>query len=188
MMTPPPIPTPPQITITPAPPPISERAVLADGIGRAESRARALGATLGVVVIDLTTGARAERNGDENMPMDGAQEIALKVLRDHGGDVTDAEAANARLRAMGYPTIFIAANDAGYATPDALARLVSSAVTSDESIPPAPDVGIATLGGRTYVAVAIVHGGELTNAQRAAVLRDIRQAIADAANADPSER
>lgn len=75
----PPVPTP-QALFTPSPAPISERAVLADGIGDSAARAKALGATLGVTIVDVTTGATTGTNGDANLPMAGVQHLPIAVL------------------------------------------------------------------------------------------------------------
>ncbi len=75
----PPIPTPPAL-FTPTPAPISERAVLANGIGDAAARAKALGATLGVTIVDVTTGATMGTNGDANLPMAGVQHLPIALL------------------------------------------------------------------------------------------------------------
>ena len=149
--------TPPPAIFTPSPAPISERVVLETGLGDALARAKALGGTLGVTIIDITTGASVTSNGDQNLPMAGVQHlpIALLVYRAieaghlsmthdmHGllsrmldNDDSEAanllldqlggsEAANAQLRALGYPAIFLVPNDAGYASPNALAQLLS---------------------------------------------------------------
>jgi len=167
----PPVPTPPPMS-TPTPAPISERAVLQNGLNDAAARAKALGGTLGVTIVDATTGATAATNGDANLPMAGVQHlpIALLVYRavdaghlamtrevrgaisrmlnndDDGAADTlldqlgGSEAANAQLRALGYQAIFLVPNDAGYATPTAIAgmlgdiaqgRLLSAASTKN---------------------------------------------------------
>jgi beta-lactamase class A len=152
----PPVPTPPPALFTPTPAPISERAVLESGLVDAAARAKALGGTLGVTIVDVTTGATATSNGDANLPMAGVQHLPIALLvyraidaghvqntRDVRGllsrmlnndddgaadSLLDAlggsEAANAQLRAIGYQAIFLVPNDAGYATPTALAGLL----------------------------------------------------------------
>ena len=156
----PPVPTPPPALFTPTPAPISERAALEGGLNDAVARAKALGGTLGVTIVDVTTGATATSNGDANLPMAGVQHlpIALLVFRavdaghismtrdvrgllsrmlnndDDGAADTlldqlgGSEAANAQLRAIGYQAIFLVPNDAGYATPTALAGLLGDIV------------------------------------------------------------
>jgi beta-lactamase class A len=75
----PPVPTPPPMsTMTPAP--ISERAVFESGLGDAAARAKALGGTLGVTIIDVTTGATSTINGDANLPMAGVQHLPIALL------------------------------------------------------------------------------------------------------------
>jgi beta-lactamase class A len=75
----PPVPTPPPMT-TATPAPISERAVLENGLGDAAARAKALGGTLGVTIVDVTTGATAQINGDANLPMADVQHLPIAVL------------------------------------------------------------------------------------------------------------
>ncbi|HUA09604.1 MAG TPA: serine hydrolase [Candidatus Acidoferrales bacterium] len=145
---------------TPTTSPISERSVLESGLDDAVARAKALGGTLGVTIVDLSTGASAQRNGDANMPMAGVQHLPIALLvyraieagrlsmtRDtHGllsrmidNDDSEAanlllerlggsEAANAQLRALGYPAIFLVPNDAGYASSSALVQLLADLV------------------------------------------------------------
>jgi beta-lactamase class A len=148
--------TPPPGLLTPSPAPISERAVFEEGLDDAVGRAKALGGTLGVTIVDLTTGVSAVQDGDENLPMAGVQHLPIAVLvyraadaghltmtRDTRGllsrmlnnddDIAadslldmlgGSEAANAQLRTLGYPAIFLAPGGAGYATPSALASLI----------------------------------------------------------------
>jgi beta-lactamase class A len=75
----PPVPTPPPM-FTASPAPISERAVLESGLGDAAVRAKALGGTLGVTIVDVTTGATSAINGDANLPMAGVQHLPIAVL------------------------------------------------------------------------------------------------------------
>jgi beta-lactamase class A len=75
----PPVPTPPPM-LTASPAPISERAVLEGGLGDAAARAKALGGTLGVTIVDVTTGATSAINGDANLPMAGVQHLPIAVL------------------------------------------------------------------------------------------------------------
>lgn len=75
----PPVPTPPSL-FTPTPAPISERAVLENGLGDASARAKALGGTLGVTIVDVTTGATSGTNGDANLPMAGVQRLPIALL------------------------------------------------------------------------------------------------------------
>jgi beta-lactamase class A len=58
----------------------SESAAFDKVAADAVSRARALGATLGVVIIDLATGTSASRNADQVMPMQSVQNIAIALL------------------------------------------------------------------------------------------------------------
>ena len=74
------VPTPAPLISTPAPAPISERAVLQNGIDAAQARASALGGTLGVTIIDATTGASAMSNGDTNLPIGSVQNLVVAAL------------------------------------------------------------------------------------------------------------
>ena len=75
------IPTPAPISIpTATPPPLSERAVLANGIDDAQVRAKNLGGTLGAVVIDLATGSSASVNADRSLPMQSVQKLPIAIL------------------------------------------------------------------------------------------------------------
>ncbi|MGD0966880.1 MAG: serine hydrolase [Candidatus Aquilonibacter sp.] len=162
------VPSPPPSMFPPTAAPISERAVLESGLGDAAGRAKALGGTLGVTIVDLTTGVSAALNGDQNLPMAGVGHlpIALLVYRaadagrlqmthdvhgllsrmlDNDDDIAadslldalgGSESANAQLRALGYPTIFLAPGGAGYATSDALAGLLTDFVQG-KSLKPA---------------------------------------------------
>lgn len=76
----PPVPTPPPSLFTPTPSPISERAVLENGLSDASARAKALGGTLGVTIVDVTTGATSGINGDANLPMAGIQRLPIALL------------------------------------------------------------------------------------------------------------
>jgi beta-lactamase class A len=75
----PPVPTPLSL-FTPTPAPISERAVLENGLRDAAVRAKALGGTLGVTIVDVTTGATSGTNGDANLPMAGLQRLPIALL------------------------------------------------------------------------------------------------------------
>ena len=162
------VPTPVPFNINPTAAPISERAVLEKGLGDAENRAKTLGGTLGVTIVDVTTGVSAALNGDENLPMAGVQHLPIAVLVYHAVDtgrlqmthdthgllsrmldddddiagdaLLDAlggsESANAQLRALGYPAIFLAPGGAGYATPRALANLLAD-ITNGKLLKPA---------------------------------------------------
>lgn len=73
------LPTP--VTISTAtPPPASERAMLSDGIGDAQTRAKKLDGTLGAVVIDLATGSTASVNADQPLPMQSVQKLPIAIL------------------------------------------------------------------------------------------------------------
>jgi beta-lactamase class A len=76
----PPVPTPPAAIFTPTPAPISERVALESGLGDATARAKALGGMLGVTIVDVTTGATVESNGDANLPMAGVQHLPIALL------------------------------------------------------------------------------------------------------------
>ncbi|HTZ55673.1 MAG TPA: serine hydrolase [Candidatus Acidoferrum sp.] len=174
----PPVPTPPSL-FTPTPAPISERAVLESGLGDAAARAKTLGGTLGVTIVDITTGATSSIGGDANLPMAGVQHLPIALLvyraidaghlamtRDvHGllsrmldndddgaadtllDQLGGSEAANAQLRAIGYQAIFLVPNDAGYATPAALAGLLSDIVEGKLLTGPSTKALLAQLSG-----------------------------------------
>jgi beta-lactamase class A len=76
----PPVPTPPPALFTSTPAPISERAAFESGLGDVQARAKALGATLGVTIVDVTTGATTGTNGDANLPMAGVQHLPIALL------------------------------------------------------------------------------------------------------------
>lgn len=157
-----PLVTPAPLIATPTPGPISERVVLQNGIDAAQARASALGATLGVTIVDLTTGASAMRNGDANLPMGSVQNLIVvalayrdaeapaqdvvsrALLDDDGGAAKEliglsggAEALNNELRALAFDAIFIAPRDGGYASPNALARFLSALAGGEFLVPPA---------------------------------------------------
>ncbi|HVA29020.1 MAG TPA: serine hydrolase [Candidatus Baltobacteraceae bacterium] len=77
--TPNPFATPPAFA-TAQPTPSSERDLLRRGLIGAGERARALGGTLGVVVIDLGSGAVGELNGDASLPMRGVQRLLVAIV------------------------------------------------------------------------------------------------------------
>jgi beta-lactamase class A len=75
------IPTPSPIAIpTATPPPISERALLSNGIDDAQAHARTLGGTLGAVIVDLATGSSASVNADQSLPMQSVQKLPIAIL------------------------------------------------------------------------------------------------------------
>jgi beta-lactamase class A len=65
---------------TPQPTPSSERSVLRDGLVAAGAQARALDGMLGAVVIDLTSGAVGELNGDVSLPMESVQKLLIAIV------------------------------------------------------------------------------------------------------------
>ena len=177
------IPTPAPPMGTPTPGLISERAVLQNGIDAAQARASALGGTLGVTIVDLTTGASATRNGDANLPMGSTQNlvvaalayrdaealpqdvVARALLNDDGSAAKEliglsggAEAVNAELRALALDAIFIASRDAGYASPNALARFLS-ALAGGEFVPPAETKSLLDLLARVALGPARLRAG-----------------------------
>jgi beta-lactamase class A len=66
--------------VTPQPTPLSERALLADGVERAQALARKLGGVLGVEIDDLATGASAQANAGSAFPLASTQKLPLAVL------------------------------------------------------------------------------------------------------------
>jgi hypothetical protein len=177
------VPTPAPPMGTPTPQSISERAVLQSGIDVAQSRASALGATLGVTIVDLTTGASATGNGDTNLPIGSAQNlivtalayrdaeappqdvVARALLNDDGGAAKEliglsggAEALNAELRALALDAIFIAPRDGGYASPNVMARFLS-ALASGGFVPPAETNSLLDLLARVALGPGRLRAG-----------------------------
>jgi beta-lactamase class A len=169
------VPTPAPLISTPAPAPISERAVLQSGIDAAQVRARALGGTLGVTIVDATTGASAMSNGDANLPMGSVQNLIVAALtyresetppqdvvsralleddeaaaRELIGLSGGAEALNTELRALAFDAIFIAPRDGGYASSNALARFLT-ALAGGEFLPPAQTKSMLDLLARVQI-------------------------------------
>jgi|GEM_PF-5925987 len=66
--------------VTPTPASVSERALLDSGLGDAAARAKAIGGSLGVEIVDLTTGADAQRSASSAYPMAGLQRLPLAIL------------------------------------------------------------------------------------------------------------
>jgi len=90
-----PVPVPTPVTIqTATPPPVSERAMLSNGIDDAQARAKNLGGTLGAVVIDLATGSTASVNADEAMPMQSVQKLPIAILVYRAIDAGTLQASN----------------------------------------------------------------------------------------------
>lgn len=222
--------------------PISERAVLEDDADSLEARAKALGATLGVAIVDVITGAATARDGDANLPMAGVQRLPLAIVALHAvdaghltlnqsvGGVTlrdlvsrtvidndyaaangligllgGGDAVNAQLRALGLDAIFVAADDMGYATPDALAHLLTN-VANGGLLAPATtklllndlksmhsthtetstnDARILFVNRRTVVVVAMLNGGAGGDEARDAIVAAAAQAAIDATAANP---
>jgi beta-lactamase class A len=79
------VPTPPPM-FAPTAAPISERAIIESGLGDAAGKAKSLGGTLGVTIVDVTTGVGAGLNGDENLPMAGVQHLPIALLVDRAAD------------------------------------------------------------------------------------------------------
>ena len=177
------VPTPAPPMGTPTPESISERAVLQSGLDAAQARASALGAMLGVTIVDLTTGASAMRNGDANLPMGSTQNlvvaalayrdaeappqdvVARALLNDDGGAAKEliglaggAEALNGELRALALDAIFIAPRDGGYASPNVLARFLS-ALAGGEFVPPAETKSLLDLLARVALGPARLRAG-----------------------------
>lgn len=138
------VPTPVPISATPTPAPLSERTVLARGLENASAEAKALGGTLGAVVLDLGNEVSAQVNGEQSFPMQQIQELPVNVVAyeavDEGklqaGSITESPAAllqmaggvdavNARLRELGYYGIVVAPNDGGFAKPLTFAQFLS---------------------------------------------------------------
>jgi beta-lactamase class A len=65
---------------TPTPVTISERVILDSGLADAAARAKSIGASLGVQVLDLTTGASAQRDASSGYPMAGTAKLPLAIL------------------------------------------------------------------------------------------------------------
>jgi beta-lactamase class A len=144
---------------------ISERVILDQGLGDAAAQAKVIGASLGVDVLDVTTGASAQRDALTSYPMAGAQKLPLAILvyRDvdagklsltkPAGDgpatigellnrmllqddaaaesaltsvLGGTDAINARMRELGYDSIFLSPEGTAFAPPDALERLLTS--------------------------------------------------------------
>lgn len=138
---------------------VSERATMNRALTDAQTSAQGLGGVLGATVIDLTTGVEADTNADATFSMgavqrlpvaflayraidagtlppsaqslitamvrsddDGAEDQLVQLL--HGPDALDAA-----LHALSFDSIFIEPNDGGYATPAALAQMLSAVST-----------------------------------------------------------
>jgi beta-lactamase class A len=198
------VPTPAPPMGTPTPQSISERAVLQSGIDVAQSRASALGATLGVTIVDLTTGASATGNGDTNLPIGSAQNlivtalayrdaegppqdvVARALLNDDGGAAKEliglsggAEALNAELRALALDAIFIAPRDGGYASPNVLARFLS-ALAGGEFVPPPETKSLLDLLSRVALGPARLRAGFPPATRLAHVTGTTKDGIVDA--------
>lgn len=65
---------------TPAPAPVSERVALERGLEDTQAQAKALGGTLGAVVVDLGSGASAAVQADQPLQMQSLQRLPLAVL------------------------------------------------------------------------------------------------------------
>lgn len=178
------IPTIAPIAPTPTPAAISERAVLERGLERAAVQAKALGGTLGAVVIDVANGAKGQINGDRAFPIGGAQQLALAVVTaraiDDGrlreqqvGDETallavngGADAVNGELRNLGYGGIVIGSPGNGFAKPLAVASMLAD-VQSDKILSAssaAPIVAAAQAGimdSSSDIAIVRYHGRTL---------------------------
>src|ERR1700678_4269783 len=74
------VPSPPPSMFPPTAAPISERAIIESGLGDADGRAKALGGTLGVTIVDLTTGVSGALNGDQNLPIAGVGHLPIALL------------------------------------------------------------------------------------------------------------
>lgn len=196
--------TPAPLMGTPTPGAISERVVLENGIDAAQARASSLGGTLGVAIVDLTTGASAMRNGDANLPMGNVQNlivaalayrdaeapaqdvVARALLNDDGGAAKEllglsggAEALNTELRALALDAIFIAPRDGGYASPNALARFLS-ALAGGEFVPPAATKSLLDLLARVALGPARLRAGLPTATRLSHVTGTTKDGIVDA--------
>jgi len=99
----PPVPSPPAPIFTSTPAPISERAILENETDTALARGKAIGGTLGVTIVDLSTGARTARNGDANLPLGAVQNLAFAVLalrEVDAGTIAKAPATDAVMRML----------------------------------------------------------------------------------------
>jgi beta-lactamase class A len=177
------VPTPAPLISTPTPAPISERAVLQKGIDAAQARASALGGTLGVTIVDATTGASATSNGDANLPMGSVQNLVVAALtyresetppqdvvsralleddeaaaRELIGLSGGTEALNTELRALAFDAIFIAPRDGGYASSNALARFLT-ALAGGEFLPPAQTKGLLDMLARVQIGAGRLRAG-----------------------------
>ncbi|HTU69375.1 MAG TPA: serine hydrolase [Candidatus Baltobacteraceae bacterium] len=227
---------------TPTTAPISERAILEEEMQSAQARAKTLGATLGVRIVDLTTGATASSGGDVNLPMAGVQRLALAIVTMRAVDAGElaltqsldgvtvrdlisrmvmdndyasanaliqalggGDAVNARLRALGFDAVFVAPDDAGYATPNALARLLSQLVNGGLLAPASTklllnemktmhlthtqtstnEAQILYINRRTVAIAAMLNAGSGSDEARDAVIAALVQAAADATAATP---
>lgn len=148
------IPTEAPLSTTP-PAASSEGASLDRVASDAVARARALGATLGVVITDLATGTSVSRNADQVLPMQSTQNIAIALLtyrdsapgamppataaaldamlvRDNHesanlllDELGGASEANAALAKLGLSGIVLGENGSGTASAHALGQLLS---------------------------------------------------------------
>jgi len=229
---------------------------MSKGLDDADAHAKALGGTLGAVILDLNSGVMLDRNGDRSFPMGGVQKLIEAILAYAGIDqgalpigTKDAVAAmltanddapesrvvatlggvgpiNASLRGFGYSAIVENEGDnSSVATPDDLAHVLADLVgghllkpasrdaltalmagnqtlpgglraglgpkmqlmhqagiiESDGMTTQANDIGVAVIGTRRVVIVAMLQNAKGTRAQIEAVLADVARAAGDAA-------
>ncbi|MDE2483121.1 MAG: serine hydrolase [bacterium] len=71
--------TPPPIFASPTPTPLSERGAIESRLAQASAHAKALGGTLGAVVIDAATGASVAVEGDARFPLAEVRNLAIAL-------------------------------------------------------------------------------------------------------------
>ena len=198
------VPTVAPLMATPTPAPISERAVLENGIAAAQARAKALGGTLGVTIVDATTGASAALDGDANFPIGSVQNVIVAALayRDAENPPQDVvsrallnddqgaakeliglsggtEALNTELRALALDAIFIAPRDGGYASPNALARFLS-ALAGGEFLAPAQTKNLLDMLARVELGAQRLRAGFASSVRLAHATALTKSGAADA--------